>query len=195
MTAPPSRRPRRWIGFFVVLAVLSAGAIVTNLVYNLSIQLRPEQLAEAQRRWRENAPADYDLEYLVEVTREAETEPDKSEYVVKVRGGRVVLVVDSSEVVYLEPSLALVAGPASLGVSSAQPGRYGVAALLEQIETALRQEETSGRRNFATAKFDAKDGHPFHYVHRVRGTKDRVEWNVKLTRFVAEPRPRGSGRD
>ena len=182
MTAPLPRRPRRWIGFFVVLTVLSTGAIVTNLVYNLSIQLRPEQLAEAQRRWRENAPTDYDLEYLVEVTREAETEPDKSAYLVKVRGGRVVLVVDNDTVVYLEPSLAVVAGPAPLSVSSEDPGRYGVAALFEQIETALRQDETTGRRNFATAKFDAKDGHPFHYVRRVRGTKDRVEWNVKLTR-------------
>jgi len=182
MTAPPSRRPRRWIGFFVVLAAMSAGAIVTNLVYNLSIQLRPEQLGEAQRRWQENAAADYDLEYLVEVTSEAEAEPDKREYMVKVREGRVVLVVDSDEVVYLEPSLAALAGPAALGISSAEPSRYGVAALLEQIETALHQDETAGRRNFVTAKFDTKDGHPFHYVRRVRGTKDRVEWNVKLTR-------------
>jgi hypothetical protein len=182
MTASLPRRPRRWIGFFILLAVLSAGAIVTNLVYNLSIQLRPEQLAEARQRWRENAPADYDLKYLVEITRQAETEPEKSEYVVEVRGGRVVQVVDRSGVVYLEPSLAVVAGPAPLGVSSEDPEHYGVPALFEQIETALRQDETSGRRNFATAKFNAKDGHPFHYVRRVRGTKDRVEWNIKLTR-------------
>jgi len=182
MTVPPPRRSRRWIGFFVVLVLLSAAAIVLNLAYNLSIQLRPEQLSDSRRRWQENKPHDYDLKYLVEVTRGTETEPEKNACLVKVRGGRVVLVVDNDTVVYLEPSLAVVAGPAPLSVSSEDPGRYGVAALFEQIETALRQDETTGRRNFATAKFDAKDGHPFHYVRRVRGTKDRVEWNVKLTR-------------
>jgi hypothetical protein len=104
---------------------------------------------------------------------------------VKVRGGRVVLVVDNEEVVYLDPSLAVVAGPVSLGVSAADPQRYDVPALFEQIEAARRQDEQSARRSFATARFDAKDGHPFHYIHRVRGTKDRVEWNATLTRVTA----------
>jgi hypothetical protein len=57
-----------------------------------------------------------------------------------------------------------------------------VSALFEQIEAALRQDETADRRNFATAQFDPKDGHPLRYVRRVRGTKERMEWHVKLTR-------------
>src|SRR5262249_15627494 len=148
--------------------------------------LRPEQLSDAQRRWQENKPDNYDVKYLVEVTRETEMEPEKNAYLVKVRGGRVVLVVDNEEVVYLDASLAVVGGPASLGVSTADPRRYGVPALFAQIEAARRQDEQAGRRSFATARFDAKDGHPFHYVHRVRGTKDRVEWNATLTRVTAD---------
>lgn len=181
--AESRRRPRRWIAFFIVLALLSIAGIVINLVYNLSIQLRPEQLTDAQRRWRENKPEDYDLSYLVEVIHEAEAEPEKYVCLVKVRGGQVVLVVDNGQMVYLEPALAVVAGSAALGVSAADPRRYGVPALFEQIEAARREDEKAGRRNFATAQFDPRDGHPFHYVHRVRGTKERIEWNVQLTRM------------
>jgi hypothetical protein len=185
MAVPSPHRSRRWIGFFVVLALLSVSAIVLNLVYNLSIQLRPEQLSDAQRRWQENKPDNYDLKYLVEITRGTETEPEKDACLVNVRGGQVVFVVDNDEVVYLAPSLALVAGPASLGVSAADPRRYDVPALFEQMEAARRQDEAAGRRSFATAQFDPQNGHPFHYVHRVRGTKDRIEWNIKLTRVTA----------
>lgn len=179
-TVPHSRRSRRWIGFFVVLAGLAAVAVIVPLVYNLSIQLRPEQLAEARRRWQENALPNYDLEYLVRTTR-SEQEEERA-YLVQVRGGRVILVVYNRDMVYLAPSLALVAGLGVSALSSENPRRFGVPALFDEIETALRQDELTDRRHFATAQFDPKDGHPFHYVHRVRGTKERVEWNIKMTR-------------
>jgi hypothetical protein len=169
------------MGFFLVLAALSAMAIVVPLVYNLWIQLRPEQLVEARQRWQENAPANYDLEYLVRTTHAGQEE--EGQYRVVVRGGRVILVVDNGDVVYLDPSLALVAGPAVLVLSQADAEEYGVAALFARIEAVRRQDEAAGRRSFATAQFDPKDGHPFHYVHRMQGTKDRVEWNVKMTRL------------
>jgi|SRR5579875_415882 hypothetical protein len=181
MTATLSpRRPRRWIGFFIILAVLAAIAIVVPLVYNLSIQLRPEQLTEARQRWQEHAPPDYDLEYLVRTTHPNQEE--ERAYLVQVREGRVVLVVCNSDVIYLDPALAFAAGLSVLALSSENPDQYGVPALFEAIETTLRQDEAAGRRSFATAQFDPKDGHPFHYVHRVRGTKERVEWNIQLIR-------------
>ena len=187
MTAAiPHRRSRRWIGFFVVLGVLSAIAVVVPLVYNLSIQLRPEQLAEARRRWQGNGPDNYDLQYLVEMKHEADVEPEKSEYLVKVRDGRVVLVAESGEVLYLDPSLALVAGSGALAVSSEGPGSYGVPALFDRIEAARRRDEAAGRKNYTQAQFDPKDGHPLHYIHSVRGTKERVEWHVKLKRVPAK---------
>ena len=55
--------------------------------------------------------------------------------------------------------------------------------LFDQIEAALKQDAVSpGRRNYATAWFDSRDGHPVRYVHRVAGTSKRLEWQIKLTR-------------
>jgi hypothetical protein len=179
--ASHSGHSRRWIGFFLVLAGLAAVAIIVPLFYNLSIQLRPGQLVEARRRWQENAPLNYDLEYLIRTTHSGQDE--ERAYLVQVRGGQVVLVVCNSEVVYLDPSLALIAGLGVSVLSSEDPKQFGVPALFDEIEAALLRNELSGRRNFATAQFDSKDGHPFHYVHRVRGAKERVEWNIKMTRF------------
>ena len=184
---PP--RSKRWIGFFIVLSLLAITAIVVPLVYNLSIQLRPEQLAEAQQRWKENKPADYDLEYLVKSDDEG-SETREIRYLVQVRAGRVVLIMEGDEVLYLEPSLAAVMGSGVFSLSSEEPRRYGVQALFAQIEEAMRQADTAARRDFVKADFDPHDGHPSHFIHRVRGTKQRVEWFVKLTRLSANPHQR-----
>lgn len=183
-TVLPPRRSRRWIGFFIVLAVLAGVAVSVPLIYNLSIQLRPEQLAEARRRWLEHATPNYDLECLIRTT--SGTQQEERTYLVQVRGGRVVLVVDNGEAVYLNPSLAGVAGLGVLALSE-DPRHFGVTALFDEIEAALRKDEKEGRRSFASAQFDPRDGHPFHYVHRVRSTKERVEWNIKMTRFGNAP--------
>ena len=101
----------------------------------------------------------------------------------QVRDGRTVLVLDSSELVSLDPALAILAGSGLLALSSKSPSQYGVEALFEQIEAALKQDETSGRRNFTSAQFDPVDGHPIHFRRSVSGTKEGVEWNVKIMRF------------
>jgi hypothetical protein len=181
-SVPHSRRSLRWVGFFVVLAGLVAFAIIVPLIYNLSIQLRPEQVAEARRHWQENAPANYDLEYLVKTTNR-EREEERA-YLVQVRGGQVVLVVCNNDVIYLDSSLAPLAGLGVPALSSENPGQFGVPALFDAIEATLRQDEFAGGRVFATAQFDPKDGHPFYYVHRLRGTRERVEWNIKLIRIA-----------
>jgi hypothetical protein len=188
MTRSPSRpHSRRWIWFFLVLALLSAVAIVVPIVYNLSIQLRPEQLAEARRLWAENAPANYDLAYLVKRTEHDNSPPRDQEYFVQIRAGRVVLVVEDGEVVYLDPRLAAVTGSAFLALSSEDAAAYGVPALFDQIEAMLPRDASLGRRDFATAQFDPRDGHPYHFVFRVRGTAERLEWNIKLTRIEPPP--------
>jgi Family of unknown function (DUF6174) len=181
MTAsPPRPRSRRWIWFFLVLGILGMAGIIIPIVYNLSIQLRPEQLADAQRRWQENQPLNYDLEYLVKITH---TEQEERQYLVKVREGQVVLVAESGEMLYLDPSLAIVAGPGVLALSSEDTARYGMSVLFDEIEAALQRNATAERRNLVKASFDPNDGHPSHYIHRVRGTKDQVEWFVKLKRI------------
>ena len=44
------------------------------------------------------------------------------------------------------------------------------------------------RRNFAKATFDPSDGHPTQYTRRVRGSGDRLEWNINLKKLT-EDRP------
>jgi hypothetical protein len=175
-----SRPNRRWILFFLVLSLLGATAVVLPLAYNLSILLRPEQLADARRKWQEKGLSDYDLAYLYHL--EHEGEETKDQYLVRVRGGRVVSATVNNEVLAIDRSLAVVAGPGLLAGSFDDPRRYGVPAMFDEMEAALRQDAAAGQRNFATATFDPRDGHPLRYVHRIRGTRDRLEWTIKLTR-------------
>ncbi len=64
-------------------------------------------------------------------------------------------------------------------------GGYGVEAMFDEIEAALRRDAAAGARNYLTAVFDAADGHPLRYVRRVRGSGERVEWVVTLRRLGA----------
>ena len=155
-------RPRAWVWFFVVLAGMSAAAVALPLVYNLSIQLRPEELAAARGRWRANGPRDYDLQYQEKITENGEQ--TESNWSVEIRGGRVTAATCDGR--------ALRAGDyPNLTVE----GEFA------EIERGLQLDLAQGaRRNYATAAFDLHDGHPVHYVRRVRGSGDRLEWNVNL---------------
>lgn len=177
-TSTATRRPRPSTWFFLLLAVLAVAAVVIPIVYNLSLQLRPEELALAKERWREHAPRDYDLEYRFKLDDDPEAAEDR--YRVAVRAGRVVLAGCNREVLLLDPRVGSLAGVAVRAVPGEDAHACGVEALFEQIETALRQDETSGRRNYATASFDPADGHPLRFIHRVSGTRQRIEFHVKL---------------
>lgn len=180
MPSPLPRHSRRWLAFFVVLAALAIVALIAPLIYNLSVQLRPEQLSAARQRWQENAHANYDLEYLLKNRREGQEEKMSSR--VQVRGGRIVAVAEEGELVYVDPSLALVAGCGGLALAADNPERYGMEALFDEIETALRQRAPADRRFYLKADFE-KDGHPSHFVSYDPHTKGRVEWFIKLTRL------------
>jgi hypothetical protein len=176
----PARRPRLWLGFFLVLAALAAAAVTVPLVYNLSLQLKPEQLAQARARWREHGPRDYDLRYQEKVTRGKQEEA--YEYLVQVRGGRAVLVACNGEVLLLDPVAGFALGPAVRSLAPEKASGYGVEALFDGIEAALRKDAEAGVRAYVTATFDARDGHPVRYVRRNRRAGERVEWTTKLTR-------------
>jgi hypothetical protein len=155
-------RPRAWVWFFVALAVMSAAAVILPIVYNVSIQLRPEQLAAARERWKANGPRDYDLQYQEKITENGvQTE---SNWLVQVRDGKATAVTcDGRELPAAEyPNLTV-------------EGQFA------EIERGLQLDLAEGaRRNYATAAFDLRDGHPTHYVRRVHGSGDRLEWNVNL---------------
>jgi hypothetical protein len=159
-------RSRRWLWFFGVLLVLGAVAITVPLVYNLKAQLTPEQLEAARALWKENGPADYELLYQERI----DTGPVET-FHVTVRGGKVsVLRGEGKEETRLEE------------LTPAQRQEYTVPGLFERMERFCRDDREASRRNYVTAVFDAKDGHPVHYIRRIPGTQQRLEWVIKMTR-------------
>jgi hypothetical protein len=150
---PHRARNRLWMLYFLVLALLSVVAVVVPIVYNLGLQLRPEQLAEARRHWAEAGPADYDL-WIERRTTNPAGETHQEGFVVHVRGG-------------------IVASPD--GHSDTVEG------LFEHIAANLAADAArTDRRNYATASFASTDGHPTRYVHRSAGSKEREEWLIRL---------------
>ena len=82
---PPPKNNWGWISFFVFVFVASIGVAGFMIWFNLSIQLTPEQLEAARKRWEEKGIKDYDMTYTVKHS------PDEkiTTFVVKVRGGEV----------------------------------------------------------------------------------------------------------
>jgi hypothetical protein len=174
MTVATRPRTWRWVVFFAVLASLAGLGIVLPIVYNLGQQLRPEQLEAARRLWDEHGPADYDLTFAVTYDRERLAE----RHIVRVRGGQVVFASCEGELVQLGPALA-----AAVGLPIGGLGRgtgLGVPGIFDHIEALLRQQSTEGRRNFLVAVFDPHEGYPRRFIYRLRGTRTREEWDVRL---------------
>src|SRR5947209_14709906 len=61
----PVTRSRRWVWFFLFLAVVPASLLGVEIWFNLHQQLTPEKLAAARARWDKNGPRDYVLDYEV----------------------------------------------------------------------------------------------------------------------------------
>jgi hypothetical protein len=183
---PTRSLPRSWLWYFLLLAVAGVFALTIPLVYNLRQQLQPEQFEAAQARWKQHGPADYDLNW--ETKQNDDPRPD--EYRVVVRGGQVQMVyVDGQLQMARELAAALGAavGPAVTAAAPNQVPRkqlsgYTVEGMFHTIGKDLEKNAESGGRNFATATFDARDGHPVRYVYRVKHSPERLEWNVKLLR-------------
>jgi hypothetical protein len=171
---------RQWIVLFLILAALGLAAVTIPIVYNLAMQLHPEQVAHARRLWQQHAPSDYDLEMLIR-TEHGSSKVDE-EFFVAVRGGRALFLGCNGEVFYADPSLALLAGPGLLALPQEDPRPHTVEGLFDSMEETLRQDVSVGGRNYCTASFDEADGHPLHFIHRIRGTHDRVEWFVRLVK-------------
>jgi hypothetical protein len=158
----PARR-RYWIWVLVVLFVLPVVGIVVLIVFNLSQQLRPEELSAARKLWDQKKPADYDLLYTV---RRAD-DPNPITYEVHVRKGRVESALMNKKI--------------KLGDDTFRHAD-DMTALLNHIESFLRQDTKDKRKVFVIATFDEEDGHLLKYVRRVAGTRERVEIEVQQFR-------------
>ena len=78
-------------------------------------------------------------------------------------------------------SLAGAVGPTVTGISKERPTEhelsgYKVEGMFRTIGDNLKKKE------YATATFDARDGHPTHYVFRKQRSSERLEWDIRLTR-------------
>ncbi len=123
----------------------------------------------------------YDLHY----SERKDREPISDEVWVKVRGGRVVQMVENGEVLRFDDVAGLVFGPVTKCLPRLDLSSQTVEGMFDAIEKRLKEDLAStGRRNYATASFDSRDGHPVRYVHRIAGTNQRLEWQIKLTRFA-----------
>jgi hypothetical protein len=175
---PAARRGRRWVWFFLYLAAAGAVAVVVPLAYNLSLQLTPAQLAAARARWRAEGPRDYDLQYKEKVAHGGEEE--ESEWVVRVRGGKVVAVTRDGEPLLPDPSAGLAAGPAAAALPAGAYQGLSVDGKFARMEADLARDAAEGRHSYSTAVFDARDGHPLRYVRRDRAAGERLEWDLML---------------
>jgi hypothetical protein len=180
MEPPPSSpapvTARRWLPFFLLLAVAAAIAVVVPIVFNLRQQLTPEELDGARELWRSKAPPDYDLTYTIRY--DLDTHPVR--YLVQVRGGEVVLVISEGEMLVLDPWAGFALGPCARVFGQENAAAYGIEGVFARIEKALAENAAASRRNFTTALFDARTGHPVRFVHRIRGTSKREEWKLEL---------------
>jgi len=150
---------KRWIWFFVVVIVLSLAAMAALISYNLSLQLKPEQLQAARELWREKGLQSYQLSYTIK----RGIEGSKDSYVVRVRNGRVV----SSQV-----------------NGKPEPReRYafrGMDALFHDVTRFQEMDGEPGRpRTYTRAWFDEKNGAIRKYVRRVMGSHERTEIDVE----------------
>jgi hypothetical protein len=159
------KRPKAYVWYFLALLGMGAGAIVTPILFNLSQLLTPEQVAEARSLWEAKGPASYDLRWLDRTDRDELGDT----YEVKVRNGEVTELRVNDR---LKPLSAL---------TPEQREGLTVPGFFDRMLSHLKEEEKGRRRNFTTAYFNPKLGFPARYVRRVRGTKERLEWIVKLT--------------
>jgi len=154
-----ARPNSNWIWYFVVLAALSLIAVVTLIVYNLQQQLKPEQLAAAQKLWDEKGPRSYRLKYTVKKN----DDPRVDEYTVKVVDGKVMAATVNG----LEEPLERLR-------------YYGMAVLFKYIEDYQELDRKQGQpRTYCRAIFDPDTGALRWYVRRVMGRRERVEITVQ----------------
>jgi hypothetical protein len=158
-----ARPNRKWIWFFLTLAVLAITALVVLRVVLWSRQLTLAQLNEARELWDRNGPRDYDMKYV-------QTGSTSGTFYIRVRQGKVISVVRNGEP--LEPR---------------QHTYYGMPALFGFIEVFLKQDSEPGKpRTLTTATFDPSDGHVTRFYRRVLGTSEQIEIVVQLTPIIRD---------
>jgi len=163
-------RGKRWVWFFVTLALLSATASATLVWFNLSQQLTREKLAVARSQWVVHQPLDYDLEY----TKQGSA---SGKFVVQVRKGKVISATMDDRP--LEPRLY---------------SSCNMLSLFDDIDRLLERDAEEGTRTFTIASFDPQDGHLTYFRRRsVTGSRQWIEIrDIKLSRLPPHTEAEGN---
>ena len=156
------QKNRNWLWYFLTLAFLTLLATTILIVYNLSQQLKPEQLQAARRQWQEKGLPSYHLVYSIKIHEESRSDL----YDITVKDHHV--------------TQALVNG---LSQTADKFHWYGMEKLFSYIATDLERDQKKGQpRAYTRALFDPQNGALRWYVRRVMGTQHRVEITIeKLT--------------
>jgi hypothetical protein len=163
--SPPPRNNWGWMGYFVFIIVASVGVAGFMIWFNLSVQLTPEQLEEAHKRWKEQKIRNYNMLYTKRLNDDKKT--DKFE--VEVRGGEVKKVHLNGK-------------PLQTESKEDDPLAYhSMDRLFRDIERFMDIDQKPGApKVYVTAIFDEKTGAIRRYIRRVMGSNQRIEMNVTL---------------
>jgi Family of unknown function (DUF6174) len=163
--SPPGQN-HAWIYFFVFIVVASVGVAGFMIWFNLSIQLTPDQLEEAQRLWKEKGPKSYNMVY----TKLLNDDPKVDKFEVEVRGGEVKKVQMNGKPLQREKE----DGP--------DPRiHHSMDRLLRDIERFMElDKKPDAKKVYVTAIFDDKNGALRRYIRRVMGTTQRIEMHITV---------------
>ncbi|MFO0969410.1 MAG: hypothetical protein U0793_27960 [Gemmataceae bacterium] len=171
-TVSSSSSRRRWKWYFLIVFLLSLLATGSLIVFNRSIQLTADQLAKERQRWETTRPVRYHFTYL----RVENDEKAGKLYKVAVVGGKVVKAevfdVQTRDRQGIEPP------GAGTELSTAAAQGHSMDAVFDELGALLSLDARLGRRVFVRARFHPDHGAILEFVHRIMGTRERVQLSV-----------------
>jgi hypothetical protein len=169
MTAP-RKKNYAWVWFFVFIVLASIGVAGFMIWFNLRLQLKPEKLEAAMKRWKEHRPGDYLLTY----TKRLGDSDHVDTFIVKVRDNKVVEVrMNGNPLRDQQTDEVIPAGDDRLQYHSMDT-------LLRDVERLLELDAREKRKTYTVAFFDEETGALRKYIRRVMGSRERVEEDAKV---------------
>lgn len=170
MTGRPKNRV--WLWFIALVVAASVGLAGFVIWFNMRLQLKPEQVAAAIERWKENGPADYVLNVTKQIGTGEQAHTDK--LVVTVRDRKVIDVrLNGEPLRNQETDERYPPGHARLQW-------YSMDRMLGDVEIFLDRDAKAKAKNYNVAVFDAKTGALLRFVRREMGTQNRIEEDVRV---------------
>jgi hypothetical protein len=162
----PIKKNDGWIYFFVFIIVSSIGVAGFMIWFNLSIQLKPEQLEAARQLWKKNGPKSYNMVY----TKRLNEEEKVDKFVVEVRDEKVTKVLLNGRALAKDAE------------SDSDPRIYhSMDVLLRDVQRFMDIDQKPGApKVYVTAIFEPDTGALRRYIRRVMGTRLRIEMHVTI---------------